>query len=231
MARKSADQERYCNDKCRSKAWENYHSALCGLPLDLTWKIAHLSLHGSATFPHFAVRLAGMVLAQKLSSAHDLECVAHLNVSQPMLERSLRTSFAFYWRSWTAVQEILGKWPALFDFRWFVFIMGALQTNAFFLDSGTWLFNELSLVNHACNANCKLIYGDRSLTLKVKVPLSKDTELTFAYIEDAWPELPIGLVNRYGFRCACAVCEMNDGRVGQGLPRLACPGGRIGKLK
>eukprot|EP01134_Creolimax_fragrantissima_P002216 CFRG2216T1 len=78
---------------------------------------------------------------------------------------------------------------------------------------GCGLFPLISAINHSCQPNCKVTYGNTGrgplrLTLQSLTDISVGDELTISYIDTALPtEDRLEALSKYGFVCDCPKCK------------------------
>ncbi|KAI8647830.1 hypothetical protein BD408DRAFT_357274 [Parasitella parasitica] len=211
---------RYCSDDCERHAWTRSHQWLC-------------------RFPELAKEDADIIFAVEgyfASRSQNQETIPNLVSNKELFDASLVNSY----------REKLGKVAAIFYLKDHVIdciltIVFQIKSNAFavktaesvpvdasfvvsreFLTLGRAVYLSASKLNHDCNPNAIVSFGDGGANpsqLKVqcvKGPVEKGSEITISYgplasvhaRDDRLKKLKEG----YQFDCKCSACKETSGK-------------------
>lgn len=224
----ACEEEAYCSDHCRAKAWESYHSCTCRARNDMyaTWQdgmreaLKSASSASSRLDPTSNSRAALTCLAVGKVCA-----IATMQQRHPMSIDGIRflDGIAHFSRS-TAVAEVgrlavtlstALRQPYLF-MEEVLSLFAVLQTNEFLINGSLALYPTLSFLNHSCVPNCTAV-GTTRCPVKRQLITLRDVrageELMIDYTGGIAPsssslswEDRKALCQQRGFTCYCAKC-------------------------
>eukprot|EP00928_Gymnodinium_smaydae_P036974 TRINITY_DN25742_c0_g9_i1.p1 TRINITY_DN25742_c0_g9~~TRINITY_DN25742_c0_g9_i1.p1 ORF type:complete len:531 (-),score=106.35 TRINITY_DN25742_c0_g9_i1:50-1642(-) len=222
--------ERYCSEKCRSAAWDQYHRSQCGQVAQSIssfraemYNMSKLDEAGTQNHCYVlaAARIVGMLTQgeflgglnshREFCNIHSLTDCAEEDVRE-QIAHPFKTRYS-QWKMLAKTLELDALGHVKFDFGFYDTLWHMLKGNMIRFPDVFVLGRCGSFANHSCDANAVAKFQDGRLQLRSLRPLRKGEELLVAYINTNAPRTQRRkeLLDGYWFTCRCDRCESAPG--------------------
>ena len=111
-------------------------------------------------------------------------------------------------------------------------LLRIFETNSFAADGGSVVVTQASRINHSCTPNVYHNWNAASnaLTVHAVRDIEPGEEILTSYIQVCvWQDVRQKWLNRYGFLCDCAACDLRTekGRQSEARRRRMCVANRV----